>query len=108
MAEDTKQKVIPMTELHRQLGRVIRKVALSDEHFVVEKGGLPVAVLMSYHEYEQIIREVALNAHRDLVRALGSEAERQGLTEEQLMEEIEETKKQVYQEWKDLEKIESE
>jgi hypothetical protein len=40
----------------------------------------------------------ALAVHRDLVILLGQEAERQGLTEEELMAELEEVKWQVYRE----------
>jgi prevent-host-death family protein len=76
LAQQTKQNIVRMTELHRQLGQVIRRVALSDEHFVVEKGGLPVAVMMSYQEYRELMRERALADHRELVRALSREAER--------------------------------
>ena len=54
--------------------------------------------MMSYAEYEQLMRERALAWHRDLVRTLGREAERQGLTEEQLMQELEESKRRVHKE----------
>ncbi len=37
-----------------------------------------------------------LAAHRELVRSLGQEAERQGLSEEQLMAELEKDKRTVY------------
>lgn len=57
MTQPLKQNVVHMTELHRQLGQVIRKVALSDEHFVVEKGGLPVAVMLSKPEYDRLVKE---------------------------------------------------
>ena len=57
MTQPIKRNVLHMTELHRQLGQVIRKVALSDEHFVVEKGGLPVAVMLSKPEYDRLVKE---------------------------------------------------
>lgn len=98
MAYGIKQTVVRMTELHRQLGQVIRKVALSDEHFVVEKGGLPVAVLMSMAEYKRLVKDRRLKEFEQFARALGKEAERQGLTEEQLMAELEETKQKIYRE----------
>ena len=97
MAQKIRQQIVRMTELHRKLGGVIHRVALSSEHFVVEKGGLPVAVMMSYQEYEQLMRERAQAAHRNLVGSLGKEAQEQGLTEEQLQADLEETKKEVYQ-----------
>ena len=98
MAERIKYSIIQVTELHRQLGKVIRKVALSDEHFVVEKGGLPVAVMMSMKEYERLVIDWKLKGFERLAKALGEEAERQGLTEEKLMAELEEDKRAIYEE----------
>ena len=66
MTQPLKQNVVHMTELHRQLGQVIRKVALSDEHFVVEKGGLPVAVMLSMPEYDRLIKEWKRNRFEQL------------------------------------------
>jgi prevent-host-death family protein len=105
MVQKAKQNIVRMTELHRQLGWVIREVALSDEHYVVEKGGLPVAVMMSYQEYKQLIQEQSLTEHRKLTRTLSWEAERQGLTEDELFEELKETRRQVFKErYDDLER----
>lgn len=51
--------------------------------------------LLSYQEYQDLMRDKALAAHRDLVSAMSQEAERQGLTEEQLMAELEDVKHEV-------------
>lgn len=98
MAEQLRQAVLQITDLHRRLGQVIRRVALSNEHFVVEKGGLPVAVLMSFNEYERLMRDIKDRQHKELVRALGQEAERQGYTEEQLIAELKEDRRLRFQE----------
>lgn len=73
MTQPTKQNVLHMTELHRQLGQVIRKVALSDEHFVVEKGGLPVAVMLSKPEYDRLVKESKRNQIEQLALPLEDE-----------------------------------
>lgn len=88
--------VITASELHRAAGKVLKRVALQDEHLVIERDGYPVAVLLSFPEYEELMRLRALAAHRELVRSLGHEAEKQGLTEEQLMMDLEEDKRAVY------------
>jgi prevent-host-death family protein len=96
-----KKTVIRASELHREAGKALRRVALGDEHLVVERDGYPIAVLMSYNDYEQyeqLRREQALAAHKELVRTLGQEAERQGVTEEQLMAELEEDKRAIFKE----------
>ncbi|MEW5872451.1 MAG: type II toxin-antitoxin system Phd/YefM family antitoxin [Chloroflexota bacterium] len=91
-----KTVVINASELHRAAGKVLKRVALQAEHLVVERDGYPVAVLLSYPEYEELMHLRALAKHRDLVRALGQEAERQGLSEEQLLAELEEDKRKAY------------
>ena len=93
-----KKAIVTASELQRASGKILRRASLGKEHLVVERDGYPVAVMLSYQEYEQLMRERALAAHRDLVVALGQEAERQGLTEEQLMKELEESKRRVYEE----------
>ena len=44
------------------------------------------------------MQERALAAHRKMVQALGQEAERQGLGEDQLNADLEQAKQEVYQE----------
>jgi prevent-host-death family protein len=93
-----KRAVVNASELQRSSGKMLKRVAVAKEHLVVERDGYPVAVMMSFEEYEELMRERALAAHRDLVITLGKEVERQGLTEEQLMEQLEASKRRVYEE----------
>ena len=93
-----KQAVITASELQRASGKVLKRVAVGKEHLVVERDGYPIAVMLAYPEYEQLMRDQAAAAHRELVIALGQEAERQGLTEEQLIRELEESKRKVHRE----------
>ena len=92
------QAKIKASEFHRGFGKLLKRVYDSDEHLIIERGGFPVAVMMSYQEYEQFRRQQALEAHRELVKKVGAEAEKQGLTEEQLIEELRETRKEIYKE----------
>jgi prevent-host-death family protein len=94
----TNQTTITASDLQRSSGSVLKRVALGREHLVIERAGYPVAVLLSYEEYQALMRERALAAHRGMVVALGQEAERQGLTEEQLMAELEDVKRQLFEE----------
>src|SRR5690242_14489834 len=97
MSRVMKEAVFNLTELHKRLGQIVQTVALSNKHYLVKKGGLPAIVMMSYAEYERIRRELALEALNQAVRTFGPEAERQGLTEEQLVEDMKQIRKQVYQ-----------
>lgn len=92
----SKQVIINASDLHRAAGKMLKRVALQGEHLVVERDGYPVAVLLSYPEYEALMRLRGLAAHRELVHSLGQEVERQGLSEEQLMAELEKDKLEVH------------
>jgi len=94
--EMIKKSIIHASELHRSAGKLLKRVALQDEHLVVERDGYPVAVLLSYPEYEELMHLHALETHQELMRTLSQEAERQGLSEEQLMVELEKDKRAVY------------
>jgi prevent-host-death family protein len=92
------QATISASELQRSSGSVLKRAVLGREHLVIERAGYPVAVLLSYDEYQALMRERALTAHRELVIAMSQEAERQGLTEEQLLAELKEVKRQMFEE----------
>lgn len=92
------QSTITASDLQRASGSVLKRVALGGEHLIIERAGYPVAVILSYPEYEALMRERALAGHRDLVITLGQKAEHQGLTEEQLTAELDEVRRQVFEE----------
>lgn len=92
------QATITATDLQRASGSVLKRVAVGGEHLVIERAGYPVAVLLSYQEYEALMRERAIAAHRASVIAMSQDAERQGLTEEQLADELAAVKRQVFEE----------
>lgn len=89
--------VITASDLQRSSGKVLKRVAVGNEHLVIERAGYPVAVLLSYQEYEALMQDRALAAHRVLIEALGQEAEKQNLDEAALMIDLETEKRQVYQ-----------
>ena len=92
------QIAIKASEGHRAFGKLLKRVYCSNEHLIVERDGFPVAVLMSYQEYERLARQQAMASFEQFSRDLGREAERQDLTEEQLSEEIKEVKRDLYEE----------
>jgi hypothetical protein len=55
-------------------------------------------VLLTPEEYEQLLRYKRLAIFDEFTRELGQEIEKRGLTEEQLMAELEETKREVFEE----------
>jgi prevent-host-death family protein len=92
------QKVIAATEVRNHFGELLNRVHRGQEHVVVEKLGIPVAAIVSMQEYEQFRRWLATKLLAEVGRELGAEAQRQGLTEEQLIEKLEEDREAVYQE----------
>lgn len=94
---------IPATQAHRQFGDLVRRAFSGKEHFIVEKDGLPVVAIVSMVEYEELMkererREQRVSQFRQLVRNIGQEYERQGLTEEDVLAELEKSSEEVYQE----------
>jgi prevent-host-death family protein len=95
---------IPATTAHRQFGDLVRRAFSGKEHFIVEKDGLPVVAIISMAEYEELLREREARAARlkqfqSATRAIGEEYERRGLTEEEVLAQLEETKHEVYEEY---------
>lgn len=93
-----RQAVIKATEGHRSFGKLLKRVYGSDEHLIVERDGFPVAVIMSYQEYENLRRQQAVAAFEQFSREFGKEVARQGITEEQLLAELEKDKQALYEE----------
>ncbi len=87
--------VIGATEVRNHFGKFLSDVYRGEKHLVVEKGGIPVAALISMKEYEEFRRWLARNLLNELGRNMGAVAKRHGLTEEQLLEEMEEDRKAV-------------
>ncbi len=90
--------VLSATEARVHFGDVIKRAYLGGEHLVVERDGIPVVVILSFPDYKRLIRQAKLARFERLSLAAGLEAERQGLTEEELEAEMEEIKEQLYQE----------
>jgi prevent-host-death family protein len=89
--------VIGATEVRNNFGKYLNRVHRGEEHLVVEKLGIPVAAVISIQEYEQYRRLLAARLHQDLDHQVGAEYERQGISEEQFLETMEEDRETVAQ-----------
>ncbi len=94
---------IPATMAHRQFGDLVRRAFSGKEHFIVEKDGLPVVAIVSMTEYEDLMeererREERLKRFQEAARKMGAEYERQGLSEDDVLAELEHTREEVHQE----------
>ena len=92
------KKIIGATEARKNFSQLVNRVHRREEHLVVEKLGIPVVVIISMQDYEQYQRFLAQRIHKDLGRKMGAEAEKQGLTEEKLFEELDRTRQEIFEE----------
>ena len=77
---------------------MIRRIRQRREHAIVQKSGASVAVLLPMGEYEQLLRYRRLILFDRLTRELGERVERSGLSENELMAELEKTNQEVVRE----------
>jgi prevent-host-death family protein len=91
-------KTIKATEARIHFGDVLKRAFKGEEHFIVEKDGLQIAVIISMADYEKYRRALALENLRELNRELNKEMERRGIREEQLIKDMEKTKQEVFEE----------
>ncbi|MCP4167155.1 MAG: type II toxin-antitoxin system Phd/YefM family antitoxin [Chloroflexi bacterium] len=94
----THQVVITATEGHRSFGKLLKRVFGSDEHLIVERDGYPVAVLLSYQEYELLRRTQAIESFEQFSHAFGREIERQNLSEEDLINDLKQARQEIFRE----------
>ena len=90
------RSTISATQARLRFGEVIRNASAGPNPVVVEKAGIPVVVILSLPDYEQLLQDAKLGRFERLSRAAGLDAERQGLSEEHLEEEMAQIKEHVY------------
>jgi prevent-host-death family protein len=86
------------TEARQHFGKLIQRAYSGGEHLVVEKNDLPVVVILSVKDYEELRQIAALQNLQNLSRSLSGEAKAQSLTPEKLEEKIEQTNREIFQE----------
>lgn len=93
------QRIITSTEMRRNFGAIVRRLGKRREHAIIQSSGTPVAVLLSMAEYEQLVAHKRRKAaFHDFARNLGREVEERGLSEEEFMADLEQTKRQAFAE----------
>lgn len=89
---------INATEARQYFGKVIQRAYSGDEHLIVEKNGLPVVVILSIKDYYEMRKAAALQNLQELNRSLNRKAHEIGLTEGELAEKVEATKREIFEE----------
>lgn len=104
MRMETPQKVtLRSTEVQRNFREVVNRAGSGQEHIIVERDGLPVIVMLSVAEYASLMRERDLREARrtqfeKTARRIGEEMERRGLSEEEVLAQLDQTQQEHYDE----------
>jgi len=64
------QKIIPVTQVKKELLEIVKEMAEEDLTVAVTKNGIPVSVLMSAARYEGLLETIEILADRSVVKAL--------------------------------------
>jgi prevent-host-death family protein len=86
------------TDARQFFGNMIKRAYAGGEHLIVEKNDLPVVVIVPIGDYEEMREAMARQNLRELGRALNARIQEQHLTPEEVEKQIEQTKRQVYNE----------
>ena len=67
---DGAQKIIPVTQVKKELLEIVKEMAEEDITVTVTKNGVPVSVLMSADRYESLLETIEILADQSVVKAL--------------------------------------
>jgi prevent-host-death family protein len=103
LTEKPQRVTLRSTEVQRNFREVINRAGSGHEHIIVERDGLPVIVMISLAEYQSLMREreqreERLQKFEATARRIGQAIERSGLSEEEVLAQLEETQQQSYEE----------
>lgn len=98
MSQEKTQNTISAVQARIHFGEIIEKAYVNREQVVVEKDGIPMVVILSFPQYEQLLKEAKLARFERVSRESGLDAERRGLTEEQVEQEVNAIRESFYRE----------
>ena len=67
-------RMVSATEAKNRFGAIIKQAYAGDEHLIVERGGIPVVVIVPIQDYERLIAEEELTSEVAAGIAQGSQA----------------------------------
>lgn len=91
----THKTTIPASAAHDQLEKLLDASNGGQTHLIVERAGKPVAVMLSFTEYQSLVEQRGWEVFDRLQQALGQEAEQTGLSEEDLQQDIEQHRRDI-------------
>ena len=91
-----KMPVITTAELQRDADAIVQRLKQRHEHAIIHRNNTPMMVMIPLEEYEALKHYERLKTFDELTRFIGQEVEKSGLSEEELMAKLEETKHEVF------------
>jgi prevent-host-death family protein len=88
-------KVVPATKARIHFGEMLKRVYTGGEHLIIEQDGLPVAILLSHAEYEQLRRAAALRELEELNQSVNRGMQAKGIIEERALADLRRIKQAV-------------
>jgi prevent-host-death family protein len=92
------RRTISATEMKRNFNSLVRQLRKHHQPAYIQTKGVAVAVLLTIEEYERLVRSERLKKFEKITREIGETIEKSGVSEEVLMAELEETKREVFRE----------
>jgi PHD/YefM family antitoxin component YafN of YafNO toxin-antitoxin module len=90
--------VITTAELQRDADAIVQRLKQRHERALINSDDTPMVVMLPLEDYEALKRYERLRAFDKLTHAIGQAVEKSGLSEDALMAELEETKREVFAE----------
>jgi PHD/YefM family antitoxin component YafN of YafNO toxin-antitoxin module len=100
-------RIIAAHQAFEEMNNLLIRLKSGREHFVLEEDGEEVAAILSISEYRALMQERErledqqhrLKQFRDSARSIGEAVANSGLSEAEIIADLEQTKKEVYQEY---------
>ncbi len=102
-AEKPMQVTLRSTDVQRHFKEVVNRAGSGKEHIIVERDGLPVIAIISMAEYDALMRERERQQERferfeRAARAIEEKVGELGLSEDELMQHLEQTRQRLFDE----------
>lgn len=92
------QAVVETNQVDKNMNQLLHRVQSGKEYVVFKESGHNIAALIGISDFEEFRRWRAKRILHELGRELGAQLEAEGVDEEQLIQEMKEIRKEVFQE----------
>jgi hypothetical protein len=102
-SETSQERTVPADLVSEEMLSLLQRVKSGAEHFVLEENGEAVAAIISITEYRTLMqerdRQQRLQEFRQAARSIGKAVQESGLSEAEIMADLDRAKQEVYREY---------